>query len=164
MAEAKKKLARPISVIEEELRNDPATKSIAETLGMELDDYINTVLDYCKNPEKDPQLYVYDDAELERYEGEAPATGAEIMGFLKKLDSGEIPLGPTDNSVQTAFDDEEETATQRKARSVTGAATAAKGPRADPGAALRGQMGLDKGPARGVKRGIAKKKSDDSAE
>jgi hypothetical protein len=62
---------RPVSVVRAELLADPETKEIAKTLGVDLEAYVDLVLDYAMHPEKEPVLEVADEEEL-------LATGADI--------------------------------------------------------------------------------------
>ena len=51
-----KKLKRPVEEIRAELLVDPATQGIASKLGIPVEQYVEKVLDYAQNPEKQPQL------------------------------------------------------------------------------------------------------------
>ncbi|MCP4501614.1 MAG: hypothetical protein GY822_16775 [Deltaproteobacteria bacterium] len=115
----RKPAGRALSIIEAELREDEETKKIAETLGLGLDEYIAMVMEYVKDPKKEPELEVYDEEELAGAIGEKPATVKEIEDWLDKVESGEIDLGPKEIG-QTEWGDDEETATETRARKAAG--------------------------------------------
>lgn len=118
-------LGRPVSVVRAELMADEETQTIARTLGMPLEDYVERVLHFAQNPDAEPQLEVVDDEVLQEMDPQLPTMG-DMMSWLQKVDSGEISLGPQE--LITDFDDEESTIT-RKARQAAGDTSAVAAPR-----------------------------------
>ncbi len=59
-----KKLTKPIPELRQELLVDKDTLRIAKALKMKIEDYVELVLDYVQNPEKEPELYLATDEEL----------------------------------------------------------------------------------------------------
>lgn len=82
-----------LSVVEADLLQDPETAAIAKELGMAVPDYVKMVMEYVKDPAKEPQLEVYEDYQLAQLD-DPPATVREIQTWLKKVESGEVNLGP----------------------------------------------------------------------
>ena len=86
-----RQLKRPIEEIRAELMADPSTQNIAAKLGMELAAYVEKVLDYLQNPDKQPELNVLP-------EGEAKAQGAatteEVKQWFEDVISGKVDLRP----------------------------------------------------------------------
>lgn len=120
MAEKTASLGRPISVIRDELRNDEYTRKIAKMLNMDLDEYIDQVLDFATHPGKEPEFYVFDEAQLqaEGIETEAPSN-QEVVQWLKKVENGEISLSPGQLSENSSFS-AQEAAAVRQAQALTG--------------------------------------------
>lgn len=99
--EAPRSLGMPLDIARKNLREDPHTQEIAKALGVELDDYIEKVLDYAQHPNKEPELELLDDeaaAEL----GPDAASVAEVEAWMEKVASGEIDL---DDRVKVADSD-----------------------------------------------------------
>ena len=87
---------------------DEETTKIADALGIDPADYAARVLFYVKNPQAEPQLDIMT-PEQERAAG--VPTMAESLGFLDKLQSGEIPLDAEHETTRFAgFDDDEKSA------------------------------------------------------
>jgi|GEM_PF-1630633 len=154
---------RPLAVIEAELMQDAETKKVAEALGIPLEEYVALVMDYVKNPDKEPEVDVYDEESMAAFEGERPMTIDEMNEWLKKVESGEIHFGP--HEFMSDFDDEEETATESKAMKMTGKKRQTSAPKAgeaqskvltednDAGKALRDQLMAQAQAARTHRRG-----------
>ena len=86
----------------------PETTKIAESLGLEPEDYAARVLFYHRNPKADPQLEVMD--AMQEKEAGMPSK-ADCVSFLQKIDSGEISLDPESHQTRyTGFDDDEKSA------------------------------------------------------
>jgi hypothetical protein len=77
----KPRLKRPVEQVRAELLNDPDTKRIAKAVGMELKDYVEMVLDYAQNPDKEPMMNVAPDEEL-RAAGYEPPSTEEVAKFF----------------------------------------------------------------------------------
>jgi hypothetical protein len=72
-SEKKRALKRPIEEIRAELLKDPDTARIAKAVSMELEAYVEKVIDYLQHPEKRPVFDVADEDDMR-------ATGYEPMG------------------------------------------------------------------------------------
>lgn len=108
MSEQKPRLKKPVEKVRAELLADPDTKRIAKSVGMELEAYVELVLDYAQNPDKQPVLQVADDAEL-RAAGYEPPTPEEVGNFFVAGARGELGLeGPNFN--KSGFDSAPSTA------------------------------------------------------
>lgn len=82
------KPSRPREVVKAELLADPNTKKIANSLHIELEAYVEKVLDYAYNPDKEVQLKVASDEELRAlgYEPPSPeSVGKWIRGAATKI-------------------------------------------------------------------------------
>lgn len=64
MTTPQKKLTKPIPELRQELLVDKDTLRIAKALKMKIEDYVELVLEYVQNPEKEPELYLATDEEL----------------------------------------------------------------------------------------------------
>lgn len=62
----KRGLKRPVEVVRAELLNDADTKRIAKAVGMELKDYVELVLQYAQDKDKEPELHIVPDEELKK--------------------------------------------------------------------------------------------------
>lgn len=89
----KKGPSRPIEKIREELMASPDSKEMAEKLGVSLEDYVEKVLFYVQNPDKEPMFYLADEEQL-KAAGEEFPTVEDTKQWLEKVASGEIDLGP----------------------------------------------------------------------
>ena len=88
----KPKLKRPVEEVRAELLASKETQHLAEVFGMKLEDYVEKVLDYAQNPDKEPMLTVAtDEAALKAAHPEVMTT-AETVRELEKLISGETTL------------------------------------------------------------------------
>ncbi len=86
----KRGLTRPIEVVRAELLKDPDTKRIAKAVGMELEAYVELVLQYAQDKDKEPELAVVSDEELRR-NGFNPLSAEEAADILIKGMKGELP-------------------------------------------------------------------------
>lgn len=84
----KRGLSRPIEVIRAELLKDPDTKRIAKAVGMDLEAYVELVLEYAQDKDKQPVLQVMSDAEL-RAKGFDPHTPEEAAQVIISAVKGE---------------------------------------------------------------------------
>ena len=111
-------LGRSAAVIEADLMKDPETAAIASELGLSVEEYVTMVMDYAKNPDKDPQMEVIPDEIIMQMDpDERPATMAEVQAWMRKVDSGEIDLSP--HEFKTGFG-AGETKEQKEAMSMSG--------------------------------------------
>lgn len=97
-----KRLKKPVEKVRAELLADPDTKRIAKSVGMELEAYVELVLDYAQNPDKQPVLQVASDEEL-RAAGYEPHTTEEVANFFLAGARGELGIGGPDFS-KSGFD------------------------------------------------------------
>ena len=86
----KRGLERPIEVVRAELLKDPETKKIAEALSMKLEDYVELVLQYAQDKDKQPELAVVSDEEL-RKNGFTPLSSEEAADILIQGMKGQLP-------------------------------------------------------------------------
>ena len=93
MSDAPKKPRRPVEEVRAELMKSEETQQLAKTLGLKLEDYVEKVLSYYKDPNKQPMMYVLSEEQI-RAAGVEPPTEKAIMEWLQKVDSGEIDLRP----------------------------------------------------------------------
>ncbi len=91
----KRGLKRPVEVVRAELLKDPETKRIAQAVSMKLEDYVELVLKYAQDKDKQPELAVVPDAEL-RKNGFNPLSTEEAANILIKGMKGELPGSPPD--------------------------------------------------------------------
>lgn len=92
MADAPRKpLGIPDDVARQRLMESAETREIAKNLGMELAEYVEMVIDFAKNPQKEPVLQLLDDATLESLGEEVPTEG-DVVRWLEAVKSGEIDL------------------------------------------------------------------------
>lgn len=91
----KRGLKRPVEVVRAELLKDPETKRIAQAVSMKLEDYVELVLKYAQDKDKQPELAVVPDAEL-RKNGFNPLSTEEAAEILIKGMKGELPGSPPD--------------------------------------------------------------------
>ena len=98
----KKGLSRPVEVVRAELLKDPDTQRIAKTVGMELEEYVELVLDYAQNPDKEPVVKVVADEELHAA-GFKTMTNDDAAKLLIKVAKGE--LGVNEEFEKSQFED-----------------------------------------------------------
>lgn len=85
----KRGLKRPIEVVRAELLKDADTKRIAKAVGMELEAYVELVLQYAQDKDKEPVLNVVEDEEL-RANGFNPPTEKQVADVLVAAAKGEL--------------------------------------------------------------------------
>ncbi|WP_224371067.1 hypothetical protein [Hyalangium versicolor] len=106
MSEHKPSLKRSLENVRAELLADPDTQRIAQSLDMRLEDYVELVLDYARNPDKEPQLLVASDEEL-REAGYNPPSAEKVAGFFLAGVRGELGLGEP-SSYKTGYEPAQE--------------------------------------------------------
>jgi hypothetical protein len=88
---------------------EPDILRLADTLGLEPEDYAKRVLFYMRNPNAEPQLTVLTPEAAK--EAGVPSV-EECLAFGKKLESGEISFEPDHmNSQFAGFEDKEKSIT-----------------------------------------------------
>jgi hypothetical protein len=85
----KRGLKRPVEVVRAELLKDADTKRIAKAVGMELEAYVELVLQYAQDKDKEPELDVAEDEEL-KAAGQSTPSAEEVAAFLIKGAKGEL--------------------------------------------------------------------------
>ncbi|WP_224240625.1 hypothetical protein [Hyalangium gracile] len=85
----KRGLKRPIEVVRAELLKDADTKRIAKAVGMELEAYVELVLQYAQDKDKEPVLEVVEDEEL-RANGFNPPSAEDVAKFIIQGAKGEL--------------------------------------------------------------------------
>ncbi len=88
---AEKKLRRPVAEVRAELLADPRMASMAQTLNLTTEAYVELVLDYAQHPEKTPTFQILPDAEVKARGG---STVQDVQNWFKKVIKGEIQIGP----------------------------------------------------------------------
>jgi hypothetical protein len=91
----KRGLKRPVEVVRAELLKDPETKKIAQAVSMKLEDYVELVLKYAQDKDKEPELHVASDEELKK-NGFTPMSAEEAGNIIIKGMKGELPGSPPD--------------------------------------------------------------------
>ena len=84
-----KKLKRPVEELRAQLLADSHTQSIAKKLGCPLEEYVEKVLDYAQNPEKQPEFNVLPDG-IAKQQG--AATTAEVKQWFEEVLAGKVDL------------------------------------------------------------------------
>lgn len=92
-ADPKKKPRRPLEEVRAELMASAETQQLAQTLGIELKDYVEKVLAYYADPAKDAMIYLAPEEQL-RAAGGNPPSDKEVLEYLQKVERGEIDLRP----------------------------------------------------------------------
>jgi DNA-directed RNA polymerase specialized sigma subunit len=88
-ATPKRGLKRPVEVVRAELLKDPDTKRIAKAVGMPLEEYVELVLQYAQDKDKEPMIKVVSDEELHA-NGFKTMTNDEAANLLIKAAKGEL--------------------------------------------------------------------------
>ncbi len=88
----KKSLGMPLEMAKQSLRDNPDTKKIADSLGVELEEYIDQVMHYAMNPELEPELEVYTEEQLEEAGVEGIPSPKECQDWFEAAINGEINL------------------------------------------------------------------------
>jgi DNA-directed RNA polymerase specialized sigma subunit len=84
MTTPQKKINKPIPELRQELLADNDTQRIAKALKMPIEEYVELVLDYVQNPEKDPEVYVPSEDQL-REMGVEPVSMEYVEEGLTKI-------------------------------------------------------------------------------
>lgn len=84
-----KRLKRPVEEVRAELLNDESTRQIAEKLGMALADYVEKVLDYAQNPDKQPEFNLISEGEAK---AKGVATTKEVKQWFEEVVEGRVDL------------------------------------------------------------------------
>jgi hypothetical protein len=121
----KRGLKRPIEVVRAELLKDADTKRIAKSVGMELEAYVELVLEYAQDKDKEPQIAVVSDEELHAKGFETP-TNEDVAKLLMKAAKGE--MGVNEEFEKSEFS----SARSPKGPSLTGEAANPSGLKSDP--------------------------------
>jgi hypothetical protein len=85
----KRGLKRPVEEVRADLLKDADTKRIAKAVGMELEAYVEVVLQYAQDKDKEPELDIADDEDL-KAAGLSTPTAEEVSAFLIKAAKGEL--------------------------------------------------------------------------
>jgi hypothetical protein len=99
-ATPKRGLKRPVEVVRAELLKDPDTARIAKAVGMELKDYVELVLEYAQDKDKEPMIKVVSDEEL-KANGFKTMSNDDAAKLLIKIAKGE--LGVNEEFDKSAF-------------------------------------------------------------
>ncbi|MDY7231342.1 hypothetical protein [Hyalangium rubrum] len=121
----KRGLKRPVEVVRAELLKDPDTKRIAKAVGMELEAYVELVLEYAQDKDKQPMIKVVEDEELHAA-GFKTLTNEEAAKLLTKAARGE--MGVNEEYEKSEFSQGK----AAKGPSLTGGAGSSEGLKADP--------------------------------
>ncbi|WP_426755995.1 hypothetical protein [Myxococcus sp. Y35] len=116
----KRGLKRPIEVVRAELLKDPETKKIAEAVSMKLEDYVELVLKYAQDKDKEAEVAVIPDEELRR-NGFNPLSTEEAANILIKGMKGELPGSPPDFEASRFTQDKASTAGKPSLNAPVGA-------------------------------------------
>jgi DNA-directed RNA polymerase specialized sigma subunit len=84
-----KRLKRPVEEVRAELLKDESTRQIAEKLGMELEAYVEKVLEYAQNPDKQPEFNLISEAEAQ---AKGVATVREVKQWFEDVADGKVDL------------------------------------------------------------------------
>ncbi|MDC0712179.1 hypothetical protein POL68_27175 [Stigmatella sp. ncwal1] len=121
----KRGLKRPIEVVRAELLKDADTKRIAKSVGMELEAYVELVLEYAQDKDKEPMIAVVSDEELHAKGFKTP-TNEDVAKLLTKAAKGE--LGVNEEFEKSEFS----SARAPKGPSLTGESGSNAGLKTDP--------------------------------
>ena len=94
-------LGEPEHIVRQRIKEDPASVEIAESLGVDLDDYVEQVMYYLRRPDMPAQVEVVDDEELEEAGVQLPTEG-EIQTWFEQVASGEIDLSTQEGHDQVS--------------------------------------------------------------
>lgn len=84
---------RPIEEIRAELLKDHDVREQARMLQIDVEKYVEKIIDYALNPQKPAQVVIKPDAVLKKEDPTIPTT-EEIKTHLEKLASGEVSVSP----------------------------------------------------------------------
>ena len=148
--EQRKSLGIPKAVAKQQLLDDPQTHEIAQTLGVDVEDYVEQVLLYAMNPQLEAQVQVLDEQELEEMEVSVPSEG-EVLNWFAKVSTGEEELPKEEEKGIKASDGfSTEKSKEETSREVVGGAVQRSAPtlppprksapESGPGAALKAEL------------------------
>lgn len=123
-----KNLGMPLEIAKKNLRDDPQTHAIAEALGVDVEDYIDKVIDYARHPDKEPELELLDEESIAQLGPDVPSV-ADVTHWFEQVAEGEIEL---DDRVEVAPSDGFSTGVDR-ADALRAQARGEAGPRRAPG-------------------------------
>jgi hypothetical protein len=72
-----------------ELLRDRYTQEIADILGMPLEEYVSAVLEFVKNPKKQPEFLVLPESEVKKHGG---ATFEDVRQWMEDVAEGRVKL------------------------------------------------------------------------
>ncbi|MCK6547981.1 hypothetical protein L6R52_19175 [Myxococcota bacterium] len=119
--EKTRNLGMPLDAAREQLLRDPSTTAIAKSLGVDVAQYVDMVLDFARHPDKQPELHVLDEEELEEQGASVPSP-ADVTRWLDGVARGEIAVGPAKVHEHDGFTTQAEP--EQVAREVAGLAPA----------------------------------------
>lgn len=114
MAAAKGK--RSIEEIRAELMKDKHTKDIAKTIGMPLEEYVELVLQYVKDPKKQP---VFNTLPEDVVKAQGGGTVKDVKAWFQGVLDGTVKIKPDRDD--DAFTGTKTSSSARKSKKVTGA-------------------------------------------
>jgi hypothetical protein len=114
---ASQKSKRSLEDVKAELMKDKHTRDIAKTLGMKLEEYVALVLEYVKDPNKEPVVNVIPEAEVKKHGG---ATMEDVKAWFEKVASGEVKIPGTQHDGDS-FQTEKTNSKVKKIKKATGA-------------------------------------------
>lgn len=109
---------RSIEDIRAELMKDKHTKDIAKTIGMPLAEYVELVLQYVKDPDKQPTFNTLPEPEVKKHGG---STVEDVKEWFQGVLDGKVKVAA--DREQDAFSSEKSAAGARKSKKITGADT-----------------------------------------
>jgi hypothetical protein len=115
--------SRPIEEIREEIMKDPDVREQARIMDIPLEKYVDKIIDYARNPQKQAQVVITPDAVLKKQDPTIPTT-EEIKTHLEKIVSGEISISPAHK--RDGFEKNKPAHDQGRYEEATGAAKARK--------------------------------------
>ena len=95
----KSNLGAPLSVVRQQLLDDPSTREIAKAFKIPVEKYIEMVLKYAQNPDLEPELTILDEDEIQTH-GEVLPTENEVVAWLEQVANGEIDILHPQTSTQ----------------------------------------------------------------
>jgi hypothetical protein len=114
---------RPIEEIRAEIMKDPDVREQARIMDIELEKYVDKIIDYARNPHKPAQVKITPDAVLKKRDPTIPTT-EEIKTHLEKIVSGEISISPAHK--RDGFEKNQPAQDQQRYEQATGTAKARK--------------------------------------
>ena len=97
-------LGMPVEMARQSLIDDPETKKIADSFGMELEDYVDQVMEYALNPDKEPQLQVMADDDF-REMGIDPPAMEDVEQWFADVASGKVKVDMAPTAGSQSLDD-----------------------------------------------------------